>query len=52
MAKGFERFLDSEAVWCQTLPGARRGGPALFLDRVRGYCAEQTGWLDPIDTVN
>ena len=33
MAQGFERFLDSERIWCQALPGARRGGPALFLDR-------------------
>jgi D-glycero-D-manno-heptose 1,7-bisphosphate phosphatase len=27
------RFLDAEGVWCQVLPGACRGGGALFLDR-------------------
>ncbi len=44
MAEGFERFFDSEGIWCQTLPGARRGGPALFLDR-DGVIVEDAGYL-------
>ena len=50
MAQGFERFLDSEGIWCQTLPGARRGGPALFLDR-DGVVVEDVGYLARVEAV-
>jgi len=47
---GFERFIDSEGVWCQTLPGARSGGPALFLDR-DGVVVEDVGYLSRVEEV-
>ncbi len=44
MTPGLERYLDSEGIWCEVLPGARRGGPALFLDR-DGVIVEDAGYL-------
>lgn len=46
----FERFLDSEGVWCQILLGARRGGPALFVDR-DGVLLEEVGYLLRLERV-
>ncbi|HLI12617.1 MAG TPA: HAD-IIIA family hydrolase [Alphaproteobacteria bacterium] len=37
-------FLDENRLWCQVLPGARRGGAGLFLDR-DGVVAEEVGFL-------
>lgn len=50
MADSFEGFLDSERVWCQILPGARRSGPALFLDR-DGVLVEDVGYLSRAEEV-
>lgn len=36
--------LDAEHVWCQVLPGAARGGSALFLDR-DGVVVEEVEYL-------
>jgi len=49
-SEALERFIDSEGVWCQVLPRARRGGPALFLDR-DGVVVEEVDFLCRVDDI-
>ena len=50
MARGLERYLDSDGIWCEVLPGVHRGGPALFLDR-DGVVVEDVGYLSRTEEV-
>lgn len=42
--------ISSEHIWCEVLAGARRGGPALFLDR-DGVVVEETGYLRRVEDI-
>ena len=42
--------IDLEGVWCEVRVGARRGGPALFLDR-DGVVVEETGYLCKVENI-
>jgi D-glycero-D-manno-heptose 1,7-bisphosphate phosphatase len=42
--------IDVEGVWCEIRVGARRGGPALFLDR-DGVVVEETGYLWKVENI-
>lgn len=42
--------IDPEGVWCEVRAGARRGGPALFLDR-DGVVVEETGYLHRVEKI-
>jgi D-glycero-D-manno-heptose 1,7-bisphosphate phosphatase len=42
--------IDLEGVWCEVGVGARRGGPALFLDR-DGVVVEETGYLCKVQKI-
>ena len=50
MTQSLESHLDPEGVWCEVPPGARRGGPALFLDR-DGVVVEDVGYLSRAEEV-
>ncbi len=44
------RPIDADGLWCEVRAGARRGGPALFLDR-DGVVVEETGYLCRVEDV-
>jgi len=50
MSDGIEHFLDSEGVWCEILPGACRGGAALFLDR-DGVVVREINYLHRVEDI-